>query len=128
MTIRSTAIAALLFTLGAVVVIVLNVSARSLTPLALLLTFGAWWSFAVLGRAALQRPRIGALTERAFIAFIIAVLGSVACAIAVNTDSGRPWFDAATASLLFRLAIIAVLAVPTLWLVLWLTGRLGQGD
>lgn len=111
-----------------VLMVVLRVEARDLTPLVFALTACAWASFVVLGRAALVPPRIGALTERAFIALIIAALGSVSLVIAANTDGGRPWFDAATASLLFRLSILGVLAVPAAWLALWLTGRLGQGE
>ena len=103
-------------------------SAAALTPLAIALTIAAWCSLVVLTHAALQKPRIGALSERAFIAFIIAVLGTVACTLAINTDAGRPWFGAEAASMLFRLSIIAVLAVPSIWLALWVTGRLGQGD
>jgi cytochrome c oxidase assembly factor CtaG len=99
-----------------------------LTPVAFILTGCAWLSFLVLGRAALRRPRIGALTERAFIAFVIAALGTVSCLIVMNTDNGHAFFPVEVASLLFRLAIIAVLAVPTLWLALWTTGQLGQAD
>lgn len=103
-------------------------TAASLTPLVFLLTGGAWASFIVLGRAASHRPRIGALTERAFIAFVIAALGTIACVIVLNTDSGRPYFDSDTASFVFRAAMLVVLSIPSAWLLLWLTGRLGQGE
>ena len=91
------------------------------------LTGLAWFSFLVLGHAAIQPPRIGALTERTTIALIIALLGTVSCVIVLNTDHGRPWFSTETSSLLFRFAILAVLAVPSAWLILWFSGRLGQG-
>jgi hypothetical protein len=110
-----------------VLVYVLRVTPGDLTWLLVVLTLSSWASFVVLGHAALEPPRIGALSERAFIAFIIAVLGSVSCVIVANTDAGQPWFDTQVASLLFRLTILAVLAVPTVWLILWYSGRLGQG-
>jgi len=128
MSLRSVLAYVLAFTLLAVVVFAAGVAPTALTPIAFILTGGAWLSFVVLGRAAMRKPRIGALTERAFIAFVIAALGSVSCAIVLNTDSGHAYFPTEVASLLFRLAIIAVLAVPTLWLVLWMTGQLGQSD
>jgi hypothetical protein len=103
------------------------VNPSDLTWVLFVLTGLSWGSFAVLGHAAVQRPRIGALTERTTIAAIIALLGTVSCLIVTNTDAGRPLFDAATASLLFRLSILGVLSVPTAWLVLWFSGRLGQG-
>lgn len=117
---------ALALTLVFAILIVARVEPSDLTPLLFALTILSWVSFAVLGRAALQRPRIGALSERTLIAAIIAMLGTVACLIVANTDAGRPLFDAATSSLLFRLSILAVLAVPAAWLGLWLTGRLGS--
>lgn len=109
----------------AFLVYVLRVEPRDLTGIVFILTFLSWVSFVVLGRAAYQRPRIGALTERTFIALVIAVLGTFSCVLALNTDAGRPLLDAATASLIFRLVIIAVLAVPAIWLALWFLGRLG---
>lgn len=108
-------------------VVVARVEPRDLTALLFALTILAWISFVVLGRAARRPPRIGALTERTIIAAVIAALGTVSCLIVVNTDAGRPLFDANTASLLFRFVILAVLTVPTVWLALWLTGRLGPG-
>lgn len=128
MTLRTVLVALLAFTGAVAVVFLAGIAPRSLTPVAVLLTAAAWVSCALLTRAALRKPRIGALTERAFIALVIAILGTVSCLIALNTDSGRPLFDANTASLVFRLAIIAVLGVPTLWLYLLFTDRLGQGD
>lgn len=127
MTYRVIASSSFVFTMLAIVAIGLGVTARTLTPMVVILTAGAITSFLVLTNAARRKPRIGALTERAFIAFLIAVLGTVSCAIVINTDAGHPLFDAVTASLVFRIAIIAVLAVPSVWLVLWYAGRLGEG-
>lgn len=103
-------------------------TAAALTPLLILLTAGAWTSFFVLGRAAFQRPRIGALTERTFIAFVLAVLGTISSLLRYNTDSGFALFPQPIAALLFASTMLVVLAIPTAWLVLWLLGRLGQGD
>jgi hypothetical protein len=36
-----------------------------------------------------QRPRIGALTERAAIAVVLAIFGSVCVVLVLNTDSGH---------------------------------------
>lgn len=100
-------------------------TAATLTPLLWALTILAWCSFVVLGRAAVQRPRIGALTERTVIAFIIAVLGTVSSLLRSNTDSGFALFPAQVAALIFAVTILVVLSVPTAWLVLWFTNRLG---
>jgi hypothetical protein len=104
------------------------VTAAQLTPLLIMLTAAAWTSFVVLGRAAYRKPRIGALTERTFIAFVLAVLGSISCVLRYNTDSGLSLFPLPVAALLFASTMLVVLAIPTAWLVLWLLGRLGQGE
>jgi hypothetical protein len=127
-TLRSVIAYTATFSILALIVFAAGVQPSALTPVAFILTGAAWLSFLVLGRAATRRPRIGALTERAFIALVVASLGTVSCLIVLNTDNGHAFFTTEVASLLFRLAIIAVLAVPALWLVLWLTGRLGQTD
>jgi hypothetical protein len=102
-------------------------TASSLTPLLLLLTVAAWLSCLLLGYFAIRAPRIGALSERTFIALAIAALGTVASLIVLNTDGGHPLFDAATASILFRCTMLVVLAIPSIWLVLYVMGRLGPG-
>jgi hypothetical protein len=111
----------------AIAALVARVPASDLTGMLFALTAVSWVSFAVLGRAAWVKPRIGALTERAFIAVIIAMLGTVSCLIVWNTDHGYLLFPREIASLLFRLSVLAVLTVPAIWLALWLAGRLGQG-
>ncbi len=103
-------------------------SAASLTPLLIFLTLGSWTSFLVLGHAAFRRPRIGALTERTFIAFVLAVLGTVSSLLRYNTDSGFALFPQPVAALVFASTMLVVLTIPTVWLVLWLMGRLGQGE
>jgi len=116
-------------TLAAVALVhVVGVHPAGLTPFLFALTAGAWVSVVVLAHFAHAGPRIGALTERAFVGLTIAVLGSVASVLALNTDLGSPWFTADVRSLIFRLSILAVLAVPCVWLVLWLAGRLGEDE
>lgn len=121
--------------LGTVVLVLLMVAilglgARldpsALNPLVYALTFGAWLCVVLLIGPTLVRPRIGALSERTFVAFVIALLGTISSVIVYNTDHDRIIFDAQTAALLFREAIIAVLLIPSIWVVLFLTGKLGQ--
>jgi hypothetical protein len=118
--------------LVALVAAILGLTARlnpsQLNPFIYLMTVGAWLFIAVIIRPTLARPRIGALSERTFVGAVIAFLGTVASVIVYNTEHDRLYFDQQTAALLFREAIIAVLLVPTIWLVLFLTGRLGQGE
>jgi hypothetical protein len=109
-------------------VYVIRVDPADLTWLLFTLTAGAWASVIVLGHAAASGPGIGALTERTFVGLVIALLGTVACLIVTNTDAGRPWFNVEISSLLFRLSILAVLAIPCVWLVLWLSGKLGEAE
>lgn len=111
--------------LGLFSLYVIRVEPEDLTWLVFALTVTAWVSAAVLGRAALRPPHIGALTERAVIAVVIALLGTISCIIVLNTDLGRPWFPVAISSALFRLSVLGVLAVPLTWLILWYLGRLG---
>ena len=99
-----------------------------LNPIVYCLTIIAWLSIIILIRPTLTRPRIGALSERTFVAFAIAFLGTVASAIVYNTDHDRTLFDAQTAALLFRLAIVGILLIPAMWIVLYVTDKLGQGS
>ena len=101
-------------------------SAAALTPVVWVLTTFAVASFLVLANAAHRRPRIGALTERAFIAGVLAFLGIVASILRHNTDTGFSIMPQPIAALLFAVTMLVVLAIPTAWLVLWLLGRLGE--
>jgi len=98
----------------------------ALTPLLWLLTGFAWISFGVLVWAAFEVPRITALSERTLIAFLIALLGTVASLLRYNADTGLSLFPQSTAVLIFVLVILAVLLVPTAWLFLFVLGRLGD--
>lgn len=89
-----------------------------------LLTVIAVASAVVLVRAAVAKPRIGALTERAGVAVVIALFGVVYSIAAVNTELGSTLFDTDVARLGVRLTVIALLGIPAWWTVLYLTGRL----
>ena len=101
-------------------------NAATLTPIVWVLTGLAWVSFVVFVWAAFAGPRIASLTERTWIALLIALLGTVASLLRYNTDTGFSLFSQATATLLFAITILLVLAVPAAWLVLFVTGRLGR--
>lgn len=88
------------------------------------LTVASWASTALLVRAALPAPRIGALTDRAFLATIISAFGTVSLLIVFNTDAGLAYFPVEVARVLYRLSVIALLAAAVLWMVLYLTDRL----
>lgn len=114
--------------LAAVVLVIFVIGAdpAALTPLLYVFTVAAWVQTLVLGRAGFGGPRIGALDERTFVGFVIAMFGTTACLIVYNTDHGRALFGSDAASVLYRLSVLAVLVIPTIWLVLWALGRLGE--
>jgi hypothetical protein len=85
-------------------------------------------SFLVLGWNAVKRPRIGALTERTVIAFVLAFLGTVAFVLRFNSDHGYALFEQPVAALIFAVTMLVVLSIPTGWLVLFLLGRLAQAE
>lgn len=86
----------------------------------------AWTSTAVLIWAARRKPRIGALMERAVIAFVIAVFLSAIAVIIWNTESERVLFPTEVARVIFRIAVLGLGLVPVAWVILWWTGRLGR--
>lgn len=94
--------------------------------LILLLTAFAVASAFVLVRAAFVKPRIGALAERAAVGVLIAFFGCVYSVVAIDTEAGRAVFSTEVARVVVRLAVVALLALPTLWSFLYLTGRLGS--
>lgn len=85
-------------------------------------------SAALLVRAASRRPWIGALVERAGIGAIIAAFGVTSAILVLNTETGRALIDAETARILFRITLLALLAVPTFWDYLYYSGRLGGAE
>lgn len=116
----------LAFFVSAVLIISARLDPAQLNPLVYGLTIGSYLFLILIIRPTLRRPRIGALSERTFIGAVIAFLGTVASIIVYNTDHDRILFDQQTAALLFRESIVAVLMVPTIWIILFFAGKLGQ--
>lgn len=73
------------------------------------------------------KPRVGALTERAIIAVLISTFLTMYAFVAWNTNAGYPLFDFDAGLRLLRGLVLLLSLVSPLWLVLWLTGRLGDG-
>lgn len=99
-----------------------------LPVLIIILSVAAVISAVVLVAAAVQKPRIGALTERAAIAVILAVFGAVYSVVAVNTELDQAMFTTDVGRLAVRLIVVLLLAIPAWWTILYLTGRLGGGQ
>lgn len=97
-----------------------------LTALVFALVPVTWLSTGILVVYAYQRPRIGALTERAVIAVMISLLITASAVLVLNTALGRTLFDADLARIIFRVSLLGIGLVPAAWLVLFLTKRLGQ--
>ncbi len=90
------------------------------------LVVASWASTVLLFRAALLRPRIGALTERAVIALIISAFGTVCAFLVMNTETGGSLLALDAARVVFRLLLLGFLLVPVYWLWLYATNRLGH--
>lgn len=101
------------------------ITAATLTPILWILTGIAFLSFVVLGRAALRPPRIGSLTERTLIAFVIFALGLVGSVLRYNTDTGFSLMPQQVAALIFALTVLVILLIPPAWLFRWYQGKLG---
>lgn len=89
-----------------------------------ILTIASWASTFLLIKAAVIKPRIGALTDRALIATIISAFGTVSMLLVINTETGAAFFALDVARATFRVSVLALLLVPVLWIVLFLTDRL----
>lgn len=85
-----------------------------------------WLSTGILAVFAVQRPRIGALTERAVIALMISLLITASAILVLNTVLGRTLFDAEVARIIFRVSLLGIGLVPAAWLYLFFSNRLGQ--
>lgn len=85
----------------------------------------AWVSTAILWWAARRPPRIGALTERTVIAFVIAVFLTSIAVIVYNSESERFLFPTEVARIVFRVSVLIIGLVPVSWVILWASGRLG---
>lgn len=84
-------------------------------------------SASLLVNAAVRRPWIGALVERAVIGVLIAGFGVLSAMLVLNTEADHQWVDPETARILFRLFLLALLGVPSFWVYLYRSGRLGGG-
>ena len=88
------------------------------------LTIVAVMSAAILVRAAILRPHVGALTERAILAVVLAVFGVIYSTIALTTEFGWALFSQADGRAAVRMGVVALLSIPGFWTFLYLTGRL----
>ena len=95
-----------------------------LPSIIIMLTVVAVASAVVLVRAAIAKPRIGALSERALIAVVIAGFGLIYSTVAINTELGQTLFATDVARLGVRVTVIVLLGIPAWWTFLYLTGRL----
>jgi hypothetical protein len=98
---------------------ILAVVAVLMFPFAVLSTVVLWY-------AAHARPRVGALTERAFIGLDICVMLGSGSLLTVNRLMGHPLFPTAVATAVFSLSLIVLGAVPINWVRLWHRGELGE--
>lgn len=98
---------------------------RILPIAVVLLTVFAVVSAVLLVNAAVRRPYIGALVERAAIGVLIAGFGVVSAILVLNTEADHALFDIETARILFRLFLLGLLGVPSFWVWLYRSGRLG---
>ena len=86
----------------------------------------AWLSAFLFVRAALERPRIGALNHWAVSALLLSLFGTVCLVVMVNRERAYEWFPPDVAAILFGLAVFGVLLIPPAWLFGYITNRLGK--
>jgi len=96
----------------------------TLPAVILILTIAAWVSAAVLMNAA-RGAHIGALTERAVAAVMIAAFGTF-YSLTIYNNEVLGVVSREDINALRRLAVVVLLAVPVYWLVLYLTRCLGE--
>ena len=88
----------------------------------------SWLSTAGLVYAAVKAdPPIGALTERAVVAFLISTFLTLYVLVAINTHLGFAVIPFEGVVRLLRVAVLSLALVGPAWLVLWWRGRLGDG-
>lgn len=82
------------------------------------------WPLAItLLRLSRQRPYIRALSERAGLATIIAIVTTVYVAVAINSHLDFALFDAEAARVVVRSAIFVIGLYPLYWVWAYYTGR-----
>jgi len=89
-----------------------------------LLTAFSWISALVLIRAA-HGAHIGALTERAIVATVLAVFGTVYSLVVLNAEVVKA-LGLDTAVTIVRVVVVFLLMLGPYWTFLYLTGRLGD--
>lgn len=92
----------------------------ALAPFAILSTV-------ILVEEARKPPRIGALTERAVIAVVIAIMVVSGTLLTINRVNGFALFPVEAARAIFLMSLISLEFVPVGWLALLVTHRLGDG-
>ena len=89
----------------------------------------AWVCAIILAVAASRRPRVGALVERAIIATGLAIFGTIYGIVAIHTDLNLGILDSEAAKTIIRIGVVVLVgALPSLWVYLWATGRLGPSE
>ena len=84
-----------------------------------------WPVAAILMRASLRRPAIRSLSERAVLAFLIALVTTVYSVIVINSTDGYPVLDRDTAQTVIRLFFLCLGLYPLWWLWSYWSGRFG---
>ena len=97
-----------------------------LTIFLLITVPAAWVSTGILTVLAAMRPRINVLTERAAIGFLIACFLTSSAAIRLNTVADNAFFPVEIARLVFLVSALGIGSVPVAWLVMFVTGHLGE--
>jgi hypothetical protein len=95
------------------------------TTVLALLAIAAWIATGILVTRAIRRPRIGALTERAFLSVLLALFGSVCVVLLYNRETGYSIIPIDVARGAFSGLLFLLLLVSPAWLLLLATDRLG---
>lgn len=90
-----------------------------------LLPIVGWPSTVILIRAALRRPRIAALTERAVVAVILSTTVTIYAVLTLNTENGYPLFGSDIGRAIVRVFMIVLGLIPVLWAALYFGDRFG---
>lgn len=90
------------------------------------LTVFAWVSAIVLVRAA-RGAHIGALTERAVAAVLVAVFGTAYSLVVYNTEVAG-YLPMEVSIMVVRVTAVVLLLVPCYWSLLYITCRLGKDE
>lgn len=89
----------------------------------LMLPFFNWPVAIILIRLSRMSPSIKALSERAWLAALIALVTTVYVVVTWNTQFGYNWFTFDTGRTIVRLSILGIGLYPLWWLWAYYTGR-----